>query len=235
MTQRSSWKEYQEEAAAFFRSLGMSADTDVKLRGVRTEHAVDVLVRSEHAGFEVRWLIECKLWKKRVSKVHVLALREIVSDLGADRGILLAEAGFQSGALEAANITNVFLTDLAALKQSAEDQVFSMRFRDLYDRIERCKTKYWSLDKSVRIACGLRPDVGEYGYSGTSIIEISEKLVSLAFRGSFPIEVDQFDRMGIAGIQERYSGNSDLYESIDILISELENRIEACLALVQIS
>jgi hypothetical protein len=46
-------------------------------------------------------------WKSRISKAHVLVLREIVSDIGADRGILLAEHGAQSGAREAAVLTNV--------------------------------------------------------------------------------------------------------------------------------
>src|SRR5690349_4327718 len=86
------WKDYQQEAAEFFRSLGMSAHVDVTLQGARTTHDVDVVVRSKHIGFEVLWLVECKHWKSPVSKLHVLGLREIVSDLGADRGILLCEA-----------------------------------------------------------------------------------------------------------------------------------------------
>lgn len=49
------WKEYQEEAAEFFRSLGLTAETDVTLTGVRTTHDVDVVVRSKHVGFEVLW------------------------------------------------------------------------------------------------------------------------------------------------------------------------------------
>ena len=84
------WREYQEEAAKFFQSLGLEAKTNVTVRGVRTSHDVDVLVKSRHAGFEVTWIVECKQWKSRVSKLHVLALREIVTDTGSDRGILLA-------------------------------------------------------------------------------------------------------------------------------------------------
>ena len=87
------WKDYQEEAARFFRALGLEAQTDVTVRGVRTTHDIDVLVKSHHAGFDVTWIVECKQWNTRVSKLHVLALREIVSDVGADRGILLAESG----------------------------------------------------------------------------------------------------------------------------------------------
>ncbi len=93
------WAHYQEETAEFFRSIGLEANTNVTIRGVRTSHDVDVVVRSNHVGFDLLWLVECKYWKTPVSKLHVLALREIVSDIGADRGILMAERGFQSGVL----------------------------------------------------------------------------------------------------------------------------------------
>lgn len=106
------WRDYQEEAAALFRSMGLDAVTNETIQGVRTKHDVDVVVRSHYAGFDVTWLVECKHWKSPVSKLHVLALREIVSDTGADRGILLCEVGFQSGAIEAANLTNVQVTSL---------------------------------------------------------------------------------------------------------------------------
>jgi len=60
------WRDYQEEAAEFFRSLGLEAETDVTIQGARTKHDIDVLVRSHHAGFDVTWLIECKHWKSKV-------------------------------------------------------------------------------------------------------------------------------------------------------------------------
>jgi restriction system protein len=123
------WKQYQEEAAKFFRSIGLQADTDVTIEGVRTKHDIDVLVSSQHVGFEIKWIVECKFWDSKVTKLHVLALREIVSDTGADRGILLAENGYQSGASEAAKLTNVQLTSLAELSDSAEHDVLAMRLR----------------------------------------------------------------------------------------------------------
>jgi hypothetical protein len=115
------WADYQEEVAKFFRGIGLQADTNVTLKGVRTSHDIDVVVRTNHVGFDLLWLIECKHWKTAVSKLHVLALREIVSDLGADRGILLSESGFQSGAQEAARLTNVQPTSLAELTVTARE------------------------------------------------------------------------------------------------------------------
>jgi len=47
------WQGYQTEAAAFFRSLGLEADTDVRMKGVRTYHDVDVVARSHRVGFDI--------------------------------------------------------------------------------------------------------------------------------------------------------------------------------------
>lgn len=46
------WEDYQEEAASFFRSLGLEATTNVRVNGIRTHHDIDVLVKSHHAGFD---------------------------------------------------------------------------------------------------------------------------------------------------------------------------------------
>ena len=113
--QMETWRQYQEVVAEFFRGLGFEAQTDATLQGVRTSHDIDVAVSSTHAGFDLLWLVECKKWKTRVSKLHVLALREIVHDIGADRGIILSESGFQRGAIEAATLSNVQLTSLSDL------------------------------------------------------------------------------------------------------------------------
>jgi restriction system protein len=145
------WKEYQEEAAKFFRSLGLDAETDVTVKGVRTSHDIDVLVKSHHVGFDVTWIVECKHWATKVSKLHVLALREIVADVGADRGILLSESGFQSGAIEAATLTNVHVTSILEARRTAKSDITAMRLRELYDRVEACKEQYWDIPKQIRI------------------------------------------------------------------------------------
>jgi restriction system protein len=129
------WKQYQEETADYFSSIGLEAETDVSVKGVRTSHDVDVLVTSHFHGFDIQWIVECKLWQKPVNKLHVLGLREIVADIGADRGILLSESGFQSGAVEAANMTNIQVTSLENVKESSSHSVYSLRLRELFDRV----------------------------------------------------------------------------------------------------
>lgn len=229
------WSQYQEEAAQFFRSLGLEAATNVTMKGVRTTHDVDVLVRSHHAGFGITWIVECKHWSSPVSKLHVLALREIVSDTGADRGILLAEGGFQSGAVEAAALTNVQVTSLAGLTNSANKDILAMRLRDLFDRAVQCKQEYWKIPKSVRIEHGLRPDVSQVGYAGDQAINTAEDLVAKGLRGTYPVELDDL-LIKIAPVLVEQTlppvigSASELIEIVDKIVTGLESKIAVCKA-----
>jgi restriction system protein len=112
-----SWRDHQEEAAAFFRDLGLDATTDESIAGARSPHRVDVAVRTKRVGISQLWIVECKLWRRRLSKLHVEALSNIVQDIGADRGIMLSESGFQAGTILAAGHANITLTSLASLRE----------------------------------------------------------------------------------------------------------------------
>ena len=222
------WKEYQEEVAAFFRTLGLDARTDVTVKGVRTRHDIDVLVRSHHVGFDVTWLVECKHWRRRVSKLHVLALREIVTDVGADRGILLSEAGFQSGTIEAATLTNVHVTSLADVRKTASNEIMSMRLRELYDRIEACRERYWNIPKQTRIKHDLRPDLGDVGYSGVHVIELAGDLLSKAFRGTYPVESESLAALCTPGFPRKFATAEELVSFVEPMIDDLETKLKIC-------
>ncbi len=172
-------------------------------------------------------MVECKLWNSRVSKLHVLALCEIVSDIGADRGILLAEKGFQSGASEAAALTNVHLTSLANARQATRNEVFGLRLTELYDRVQQARDRYWQIPKDVRIEHGLRPQVGASGYSGSAAIELAEELLRKGFRGSYPFDIEHLSRYALPGFPETIEAVEELFEHLDPMVGELEDRLDA--------
>lgn len=221
------WKQFQEDTAAYFRSLGLDAETDVRVPGARTSHDVDVLVRSHHSGFDATWIVECKHWKTAVSKLHVLALREIVIDTGSDRGVLLAESGFQSGAIEAANLTNVRLTSLATLKETTQHDVYAMRLRELFDRTEKCSEEYWEIPKETRIAAGVRHAVGDSGYSGARVIEYCRDVLSRALRDQYPFEVDTLLTYMSSALPRHFNGPGDVVSVVEKLVAELEGKLRA--------
>jgi restriction system protein len=222
------WKQYQEDAAEFFRSIGLKAQTDLTVIGIRTKHDVDVFVELDVAGFEIKWVVECKHWQDPVNKLHVLGLRQIVTDLGADRGILLCEVGFQEGAVEAANLTNVQVTSLAALKASSKGAIYAARLDELFDRVEKCRERYWDIPKAVRIDLGLRPDVCEVSYSGTHVIEASQDILRRAHRGTYPIAVEN-PLSALLGVElpPQLSNPEEVVIALDPLIAELEGKLDA--------
>jgi restriction system protein len=225
------WENYQETAADFFRSLGMEARTNVTVQGVRTSHDVDVLVKSRHVGFDVTWIVECKCWQTPVNKLHVLALREIVADTGADRGILLSESGFQIGAKEAASLTNVHLQSLAESEAAASAEVVAMRIAELNDRVQKCRLLYWEIPKFLRIQYDLRPGAAASGYSGDAVIKLAESTLLNAFRNVFPFEADYMSRAAASWhFPDVLSSPEQVVVHLEPLVAELEGKLATCIA-----
>jgi hypothetical protein len=117
------WRKYQTDAATYFRAIGLKAEVDAKIQGARGTHRIDVFVTGKMYGFAIRWIIECKNWSTSIPKEKILALQSIVQDVGADRGVLLSEVGFQSGAIRVSGNTNITLTSLADLRANAEEAI----------------------------------------------------------------------------------------------------------------
>ena len=132
----SDWQQLQEDVARLFRSLGCNADVDARVQGIRALHKIDVWVRFDHFGLRHQWVIECKNWRKPVPKEKVLALKSQIDDIGADRGILIAQSGFQSGAWRAAKSTNIDLMDFGELKAVTNDDFLRIALESLAHKIE---------------------------------------------------------------------------------------------------
>jgi restriction system protein len=218
------WHAYQEETAQFFRGLGLDATTDETVQGARTTHAVDVVVRSVNVGFQAIWLVECKHWQTPVTKLHVLALREIVNDVGADRGFIVAESGFQSGAYEAAIMTAISLTSLPELRETVGNEIALVKLREFQERLVVLRERYWAIDKEARIEHGLRPDVGALGYSMTRAMDAIGLALEQGILGRFPLEPDPLYAALGEGISA--DGPQGLMDGIEVALADAERRID---------
>ena len=159
MSQKPGWEEYQDKVATFLSLLGFEVRVDEVIRGARAEHNIDVTARMSVAGVDQLWLIECKSWKRRVPKERVLTFRGVVEDVGADRGLLFSESGFQAGATYAAQNTNVKLTSLKEFEQNSPAEVSSTRAKVLDEKIARLMQAFaaiWDLPDSERVAAFAR-------------------------------------------------------------------------------
>lgn len=149
------WKEYQDKVAGFLSQLGFETRVGETIRGARAAHDIDVTARTRVVGVDQLWLVECKLWKRRVPKEHVLTFRGVVEDVGADRGLVFSERGFQAGAISAAQNTNVTLTSLADFEQNFPHELSSMKAKVLDERMATLMQAFmaiWDLPEYERVA-----------------------------------------------------------------------------------
>lgn len=141
------WKQYQEDAANFFRKLGLKAYVEYQLEGVRGSHKIDVYAEGSYHGIDFKWVVECKAWKTNVPKEKIMALSAIIQDVGADRGFLLSEIGFQSGAIRSASKSNITLTSLKDLILCTENELTDAAVGKLAWRLHKARTRLRDIKK----------------------------------------------------------------------------------------
>lgn len=221
------WFDYQERVAEFFRTRGAHTHTNVTLTGARSTHDVDVVVRTESVGFSLLWLVECKHWSKPVNKLHVLALRTIVQDVGADRGMILAENGFQSGARECADLTNVWLGTLTELSEIAAPALDVARVQTYTARFQTMQQRYWRHGKRVRQDYDLRPELGDGPgvYSVLTVLNVAEYALEEAQAGRFPIDTDTGLRAHLGPTS--VGSVAELTQWLDVNLVEMDRRMLA--------
>jgi hypothetical protein len=176
------WSEYQTMAASFFSSLGMKTEIESRRVGARAEHVIDVYASGSYGGIPFNWVIECKAWKTNIPKEKVMALYSIVQDIGADRGFLLSEIGFQSGALLAARSSNITLTSIADLSSSTEkfssDALVGMRAWE----IQKAKGRLMELKRKSEVY-----EFNDERLFLSGELHVIQVLLEDALQGNYPI------------------------------------------------
>lgn len=194
MSEEKEWFSFQEKLRDHFVSLGLDAETNVTVRGVRTQHDIDVFVKTKFIGQDVKWIVEAKYWASPISKLHVLGLRTIVDDVGADKGFIISKSGFQSGAIEAAQNTNISLMTYEELREATKDYV-DAEVLDFYkERIWLIHRRYWSHAKRERIDYELRSDPGFNDYSVNAVLRTIKWALEQAEARNYPINLNTYFR-----------------------------------------
>ena len=220
------WKDYQEAVADNFRRLGLMTETDVRLEGARGRHDIDVVVRGTRVGIEFLWVIECKLWNRNVSKQAVATLSTVVQDIGADRGILLTNKGFQAGASMLATRNNITLLSTDELVAASEVEVHQHQCVLLRNR---CDAVIFEVDRS-----GFRDRNGnqrfEPGWESMAFdtrVSVLKTAIDSALRGTWPVPVLRY--AGDVLATARSENMADLIMLVDFTLSEIEAEFAAAL------
>lgn len=229
------WDEYQEEVAAFFRSVGLDAQTNVRLRGARTSHNIDVVVKWRAVGLDITWLIECKHWNKRVDQGHVSTFINNVSDLGVDRGIILCEKGFQSGAIDVTRKTNVWAMTLKNLREKAASEIVVLQLREVYDRLEFCRTHLWKVERQEAIALLRNGEGAKTRPACGDSLEYCRDVVGLALRGVYPFKSQSIGALLDWTRDQNFDTPREVMEFVTPMLTSLEQRVADVLSRTDVS
>ncbi|MFH5884006.1 restriction endonuclease [Halalkalibaculum sp. DA3122] len=103
------WRALQDEVAAILRECGFDVDIERTFDTVRSSVEIDVYGEEEIDGRTYTIACECKHWTRNVPQGIVHSFRTVLSDLGVNSGYIISSNGFQSGAFEACENTNLEL------------------------------------------------------------------------------------------------------------------------------
>ncbi|MCV6977126.1 restriction endonuclease, partial [Mycobacterium bourgelatii] len=87
-------------------------------------------------------ICECKFWKTNIPAEKVRAFRVAVEETGANRGYIVSQKGFQTGAIAAARATNVELVTYEQFQELYFEKWFARRIWTLESTIANFNVYY---------------------------------------------------------------------------------------------
>lgn len=129
------WEALEEAVRGILAECGMVASRQVSLSLPRGAVAVDVYATEVVHGITSITICECKNWKTSVPQEVVFGFRTVMAETGANRGYIISKNGFQSGAVLAAQATNI---DLLTFEQ------FQAQYFDKW-----ASARLWALERSI--------------------------------------------------------------------------------------
>ncbi len=100
------WKEYEKYVLSHFKNLYPNAkiQADVRLKGCisKLDRQIDILIEESVAGIEIRVVVECKYFNRRIDVKTVEDFLGFLRDIKASKGVLITNKGYSAGALNRA-------------------------------------------------------------------------------------------------------------------------------------
>lgn len=186
------WFIFQEKICNHLKNLGFTASTNKTILGIRTNHDIDIYSEIFIAGQKTIWIIEAKYWNSNVSKLHVLALRTIIEDIGADKGFIISKKGFQKGAIESTNNTNIGLLTFDEFIRKTIEYSYSYQLHFMKERIRHLYIKYFAHSKKVRIKYELRSNLCEGDFYPASLLFTLYAGIIHSENNDLPIHIHNF-------------------------------------------
>ncbi|MCF1463523.1 restriction endonuclease [Agrobacterium vitis] len=132
----------EDTIQATLAECGMKDTRQATIKLPRGSVDVDVLAEETVDGMTSVTVCECKNWKARIPKEIVHAFRTVMQETGANKGYIISREGFQSGAIEAAEATNIHLVTFEQFQERYFEKWYRNRLWAIEDAIKNFNTYY---------------------------------------------------------------------------------------------
>lgn len=123
------WVDLQNEVFKIFLECGFESETPKIIETVRGKVEVDVFAVDSSFKPAPVYLCECKHWKSAIPQTIIHGFRTVVSDFGANWGLIISLNGYQSGAFEAIKNTNIKLLNWLEFQNLFEERWYKDYFQ----------------------------------------------------------------------------------------------------------
>lgn len=129
------WNQLELMSAEILNKAGFEAVVGKELILPRGTVNVDVYAELNKHGRSLKIICECKNWESPVPKQIVHGFRTVVTESGANAGYIISRSGFQSGANEAAENTNLKLVTWDEFQNEFKSEYYNFYFKQKLDEI----------------------------------------------------------------------------------------------------
>jgi hypothetical protein len=132
----STWQELEAMVAQAFDEMGYESHQNHEVMTVRGTVKIDVHAIKKTTPIPTVVLCECKYWNKAVEQNVIYGFRSVCSDIGAHFGLIISKVGFQTGAKETREATNIHLLSFIEFQETFFEEwktgIF-MKFAQMFD------------------------------------------------------------------------------------------------------
>jgi hypothetical protein len=201
------WRDLENTVADILRECGMAVQQQINVPLPRGSVDLDVLADEIIDGIRSKIVCECKDWRTNVPREKVHAFRTVMDETGANRGYIISRVGFQIGAVEAANATNVELLTFEQFQERYFDKWIARRCRAIEDAIGNFNVYYEPLGRPGYHALATDDERAaydavweRYAFAGVMLMGFSPYLRMLGNAPPLPplpFDVAELERQGL--------------------------------------
>lgn len=103
----SEWKELQTGVCKIFNEIGLQAEQDKVIKTPRGTVSLDVFAIDPGSVDSIQYIVECKNWKNSIPQSVIHSFTTVMHEVGANIGYIVSKQGFQKGAIEYLQNTNI--------------------------------------------------------------------------------------------------------------------------------